>query len=357
MSTLRTIGELYPVKVLKRIAFVVASIGLISLTEFAVAQTDEDPYYIPEVDDSSIPPSNENSIGGRFSNNPTSIATIDGQTFYITENNVNSTSGGDVGVAVFFSDSSGSRRLLVGSSTGGSSQFATNNSPNGVAVDLKGNVFVADTANNEVEIFKTEPVRDSYLSGQPFAKGKDIITRRFDFIGKFPAGRFTSPNGIAVDLRENVYVADTANYEIDIFYSDGTTTRLRGGFDKPTGVAVDLKGNIYVADTGNNRVDIFNSNLDRIHRLTGFNRPIDVAVDSFGNISVVDAGNKEVDLFDSNRQLKSSVRGFRGPADLTVDSSGKVYVLDVGFRTSPEDFTTNARIRALTATPVSRPRF
>jgi sugar lactone lactonase YvrE len=79
--------------------------------------------------------------------------------------------------------------------------------------------------------------------------------------------QFNSPQGVAVDNIGNVYVADATNNRIRKVALDGTTTTLAGTgtsgsldgpgataqFNNPQGVAVDLStGDVYVADNGNN---------------------------------------------------------------------------------------------------------
>jgi DNA-binding beta-propeller fold protein YncE len=62
----------------------------------------------------------------------------------------------------------------------------------------------------------------------------------------------------------SVYVADTNNYRIQKFTSEGVFVIRRGTygsgngqFDKPRGVAVASDGSVYVADSKNNRIQKF----------------------------------------------------------------------------------------------------
>jgi sugar lactone lactonase YvrE len=62
----------------------------------------------------------------------------------------------------------------------------------------------------------------------------------------------------------NVYVADTANNRIQVFSSNGTFISTWGvyGIDEigmrfPEGIAIDQEGNVYVADTANHRISAF----------------------------------------------------------------------------------------------------
>jgi sugar lactone lactonase YvrE len=82
------------------------------------------------------------------------------------------------------------------------------------------------------------------------------------------AGQVRNPNGLAIDCRMNLHVADTGNNRIltivtaDSTMIPNTGTVLAGSgaglnpaqVTAPQGVAVDSAGRLYIADTGNNRV-------------------------------------------------------------------------------------------------------
>jgi len=78
-------------------------------------------------------------------------------------------------------------------------------------------------------------------------------------------GDFAKPTGLAVDQDGNLYVADTLNNRIEIFDADGKyiTTFGKNGdgpgyFARPKGVAIDSDGHIWVADGVQDRVQVFN---------------------------------------------------------------------------------------------------
>ncbi len=128
--------------------------------------------------------------------------------------------------------------------------------PDGIAVDSVGNVFVADKFNNSI--------RKIDLSGNVTTlAGGD----RGFADGLRSAAKFHSPQDVAVDRTGVVYVADPLNDRIRKIDAMGNVTTLAGGvtgyadgvgtaaqFDHPVGLTVDSAGNVYVADSGNNRV-------------------------------------------------------------------------------------------------------
>jgi sugar lactone lactonase YvrE len=142
-------------------------------------------------------------------------------------------------------------------STDGIGTTARFNSPNGIAVDSATNIYVADTYNHTIrKITPTQVV--TTLAGQAGTPGSA------DGIGK--GARFDFPSSIAVDLAGNLYVADAYNNTIRKltpvgtnwvvttlggmagFYgtADGAASAAR--FSNPSGIAVDSAGNVYVAD-------------------------------------------------------------------------------------------------------------
>lgn len=137
----------------------------------------------------------------------------------------------------------------------GLSNSATFNSPNDVAVDNAGNIYVADQFNNRIRKINSNGVVTT-LSGSG-------SLGHVDGIGV--AASFFLPDGLAVDSVGNVYVSDGSL--IRKINSNGVVTTLAGSspgyadgrgeqarFYSPVGIAIDRIGSIYVADSLNNRI-------------------------------------------------------------------------------------------------------
>ncbi len=137
----------------------------------------------------------------------------------------------------------------------GDGQF---NEPWGVAVGPSGDIYVADTWNGRIQLFSPE--------GE-FRTKWGISAGTGGELGD-PLSLF-GPRGLAIDLDGNLLVADTGNKRIVRYSPSGAFVDQVGGggviegrFDEPTGVAVDPSdGSIYVADAWNRRIQKFDATL------------------------------------------------------------------------------------------------
>jgi streptogramin lyase len=108
--------------------------------------------------------------------------------------------------------------------------------PEGVAVDGAGNVFIADTLNNQV------------LKGVPAVGGvynqTAIVTA------------LNTPKGLALDGAGNLYITHSANNRVLLETLSGGSyiqSIVGSGMASPEGLAVDGNGNVFIADSNNNR--------------------------------------------------------------------------------------------------------
>lgn len=143
--------------------------------------------------------------------------------------------------------------------------------PEGIAIGEDGSIYIADTQNDKIRKITISDVGEVTVS--TFAgTGTEGYAD-----GEGTEAQFNKPKGVAVDIHGNVYVADTGNHRIRKITTSAegvvTVTTLAGSgtvgadgggfadgkgdvaqFKNPAGVAVDLDGNIYVADTDNHKI-------------------------------------------------------------------------------------------------------
>lgn len=259
----------------------------------------------------------------------------------------------------------GSGESAFADGTGATAKF---NAPAGAALDAAGNLFVSDYNNNRIRKVTAGGVVTT-LAGSgtaAFADGTGI------------AASFDSPEGIAVDATGNVYVADSSNNRIRKVTVGGVVTTVAGSgtaafadgtgvaasFDGPNGLAMDASGNLYVADQNNHRIrkvtpagvvtTLAGSGTAAFADGTGaaasFNLPHGVGVDASGNVYVTDEFNQRIRKVtpagvtttiagsgaDSFADGVGAAAGFSYPYGVTVDAAGLIYVAD------------NNRVRKLT---------
>jgi sugar lactone lactonase YvrE len=178
--------------------------------------------------------------------------------------------------------------------------------------------------------------------------------------GTGSAARFSSPAGIAADVNENIYIADTDNNAVRKMTTTGVVTTLATQFYGPKGIAVDGLGNVFVADTGNYVIRKLSADGQMsiiagsegvkggkggVGTAARFNDPKALALDRAGNLYVADSNsirkispNGLVTYLAGNASPGSvdaagfSAR-FNKPAGLTVDAAGIVYVADTNNHT------------------------
>jgi len=248
--------------------------------------------------------------------------------------------------------------------------------PQGIAVDQASNLYIADTYNDTIR--QLMPVGTNWVSstiaGMAGAAGNSN--------GASSGARFNNPYGIAVDLAGNLYVADTLNDTIREMSPAGTNwlvstiagvagtpgsadgTNTAATFYAPVALAVDTNGNLYVADFMNDTIRKMtragtnwvvttlagsagiSGSADGTNTSAHFSQPSGIAVDAVDNLFVSDSGNNTI------RRLKavgtnwvvSTVAGLAGtmgstdgagtnalfnvPAGIAVDPLGNLFVSD-----------------------------
>jgi DNA-binding beta-propeller fold protein YncE len=161
-------------------------------------------------------------------------------------------------------------------------------------------------------------------------------------------GQLTSPLGIGVSAKGEVYVVDKGNNRIVMFDSNG---RARKHFEieadgegvVPIDIAVGPKGKeLFITDNASHRVVVVNAKGEFQRAWGGegeedgqFRYPATIDIDAAGNVYVVDVLNARVQKFDSAGthlltvgELGGKPGNFYRPKGVAVDDAGTIYVSD-----------------------------
>lgn len=204
--------------------------------------------------------------------------------------------------------------------------------PYSITTDSKGRVIVTDPGAHGVHIFDFDKQKYKFLSRWDVDKDQMV-----------------TPQCLAVDAEDTIYVTDSDSGKIFVFGQNGKFERTIGSlkygegyFKRPTGIAVDSAAQrIYVTDTLRNQIfemDMKGSVLRRIGKTgTGdgeFNYPTELRIQG-DNLAVVDAMNFRVQVLSKDGEFQYSVGKigdavgamFR-PKGIAFDSEGHLYIVD-----------------------------
>jgi DNA-binding beta-propeller fold protein YncE/ABC-type molybdate transport system permease subunit len=174
--------------------------------------------------------------------------------------------------------------------------------PRAVAVNSRGEIYVSEYADSE-RVQRFALLKPPGTNLVPEAKLLTVWGKP----GTAP-GDFNRAEGITVDAKDRVYVADSCNHRIQVFDADGKFLRTYGRagsglgeLSYPYDICVDAAGRQYVCEFGNSRIQVFDPNDQPIEIIGGaggapgkFANPWAVVLDSHGNLYVADALNHRV---------------------------------------------------------------
>jgi poly(3-hydroxybutyrate) depolymerase/sugar lactone lactonase YvrE len=225
------------------------------------------------------------------------------------------------------------------SGDGGLATAASLKFPQGIAVGTRGDLLIADAANNSIR-----------------KVGQEGIIRTVS------AGSLSSPFGIVVDREGSLFVADTYSRRVQKVAADGTISTVvdPSALGLPAAVAVDSQGNLFVADSDGHRI-VRVSPDGSITPIAGtgaagfsgdhgaataasLNAPSGLAVDREGNLFIADRYNHRVRRLATDGSISTvagtGTPGFAGdegpataallnfPTGVAVDSQGNLFIAD-----------------------------
>lgn len=244
--------------------------------------------------------------------------------------------------------------------------------PSGLAFDASGRLLVADKDNARVRAITVgSTVVTIAGNGQFRATPNNSAALQAYLFG---------PQGLAMDSRGNLYIADAKNGVIRKLSSAGLITTVAGNglldsvgpdavtatqsaLNNPTGVTIAANGDLIIADSGNNQVHRVGSD-GIIHLVAGsalgkggssgdngpalsalLNRPAATAYDSAGNLYVADQGNNKIRMISftsgnittvvgngaalsSGDGSSATLASINSPSGVAIDGSGNLYVAE-----------------------------
>jgi sugar lactone lactonase YvrE len=271
------------------------------------------------------------------------------------------------------------------SGNGGLATLAELSAPSAVAVGPAGYIFIADTGNNVVRVIDPASGNISVFAGGATTVCAAAGDTQGDVCPATQA-TLSAPSGLAVDILGNVYIADTGDNLIRrVDHATGYINLDAGGastvcsmasdtwgdgcpaiaatLNAPHGLALDSSDNLYVADTRNNEARQINLGTGAISAVAGngvatyagdngaatsasLNAPQALAVDAAGDIYIADTGNAAVRVVSASTLNISTLFGTGGlpgsaggsgpatqlsltsPGGIALDALGDVYVSD-----------------------------
>jgi uncharacterized protein (TIGR03437 family) len=247
---------------------------------------------------------------------------------------------------------------------GGAASSAQLSSPNGIAFDSAGNLYIADSVNQRVRKISNGTISTVAGNGTAGFSGDGKAATSAEMLG---------PSNVALDSAGNIYIADTGNHVIRQVATNGNISTVAGintgGYagdgglainaelEFPGGVAVDGSGNIFIADSGNNVIrEVSGGNITTIlgDGLAGIflNDPESIVLDGQGNLYICEGDGLRVVKFTLATNVVTTIAGggnlgsagdfgpanqaeLNDPRGIALDSKGYLYIAD----------TNNNRIR------------
>lgn len=219
------------------------------------------------------------------------------------------------------------------SGNSGPATSAALSNPQGIAFDSAGDLYIADTANELVRKVSAATGVITTVAGNR-GKGPGYSGDG----GPATGAQLNSPEDIAVDAQGNLYIADQVNSRIRIVNSSGTINTFAGngtvGYSGdggpanqaslrlPASVTLDAAGDLLVGDSANHRVRWVNGQ-GTIYTVAGngtfglsgdgaiatsatLSQPQGVSADRSGNIYIADSGNSRIRQVTAIANLNSS---------------------------------------------------
>ena len=218
------------------------------------------------------------------------------------------------------------------------SSFGSNLSITGLATDNSGNVYVSNSTSKQ--LFRFAP---SAIAQGPSAIGTPLIALQ-------------SPGAVAVDSRGDVFVADTSAGTVTQISPSGAASTLPFTFNHPAGLAVDSLNTLYVSDSSSQSVYQINpfTGAEKTLPIGSLVSPAGLSVDPSGNLLVADPGAAAIYRFNLASSIRTTVNTpASAPTVALTDAASNLLIADAAVIDAVPASTNSAPFTVASLTPAS----
>ena len=150
------------------------------------------------------------------------------------------------------------------------------NSPCDIKISPEGKVYVADRNNSRIQVFHSDWTVSHIIDGKVSGDSS-----------------FTNPEGISLDLCGNVHVTGDGSNSVTVFSASGQFVYKydQTVLKRPTGIAIDSGGYSLVVNCYPSSLCVFDPSGKVFHFVEGFDSPYGVSVSPDGSVWVADTYN------------------------------------------------------------------
>ena len=182
---------------------------------------------------------------------------------------------------------------------------------------------------------------DGNIAVSDYSKHITVYTPNGELVRKFGSDKLEGPDGLAVNNKGLLFVADYGGHMVCVYseegefqYSFGSKGSQPGEFDRPEQICIAQDGLVYVSDNSNNRVQVFQQDGHFVRQFgkNVLNAPTGLALTKDGHIVVASRNSHKLSIFTPSGECVYEVKdvGLKSPYGVAIDDNGYIFVADCG---------------------------